>query len=644
MMLSEQIHRYPRWIVWLIELLCTLSVVLGLIRFGRDLLRYLWFLRGGPDTSFFRRVPFLPDIVAAVRDATANNPIVEYRGLLPALSWLALALLAALILRNALPTIRTSPRGMLIEFVGGWLPVPWEALHAIKVTEDVSATRFVLLAETDRHYLTGWHRFYSFIYRFGLRRGFLITSMISDFQELVKTLLSESDRVARVLENVRPAQLQEEASSPLFRLLLSPASFFSQRTKAEARAEAAAPAAGYVSASVSVAGSSSAALLQGSYPMRIKAIFSWGALGLAVLLILRYIVYWLTFLAVVFESLRSMAPFRGLGTEAQLHAPLWILVAAHLLLIGMLWVLAGLYNLLPEVQLRSDGIGVRYFSRWFVVPWGRITAVKVTELSEESQIVLIQFNGGLPTSSRLSSLLYDGSVAPGLLITSAISNFEPLMQRIVLEVTHSTSPQGAAVDSPVLQAEASSPLLLMSLRAAPTLDYLVEQVRADETTKELRIPALLRASGPMFWLALPIAVLPFLDYAIRQALVPSGGLIMAGVVLFFLSLLEWPLVVLGMILLDDMTGGGEEGNRAFYLYPKIQLPRLLPLAGSLICLLLGIPVVPVLLWIAAIGWSFLLSAGLWEALYDWHGPQLLAGGLVPVGFQLLVLLVYLLIG
>jgi len=67
---------------------------------------------------------------------------------------------------------------------------------------------------------------------------------------------------------------------------------------------------------------------------------------------------------------------------------------------------------------------------------------------------------------------------------------------------------------------------------------------------------------------------------------------------------------------------------------------LLPLVGALIIVLLGVPLLPVLLWLVAIGWSFLLAAGLWEALYDWRGGLLLAGGLVPVAFQLLILLGY----
>ncbi len=114
-------------------------------------------------------------------------------------------------------------------------------------------------------------------------------------------------------------------------------------------------------------------------------------------------------------------------------------------------------------------------------------------------------------------------------------------------------------------------------------------------------------------------------------------------VLFLLSLLEWPLVCLLSVILDEMSGGGEEDNRAFYLYPWTQLPRLLPQVGGLVMILLGIPILPVLFWIGAIGWSFLLAAGLWEALYGWRSGQLLAGGLIPVVFQLLILLAYIIV-
>jgi hypothetical protein len=412
--------------------------------------------------------------------------------------------------------------------------------------------------------------------------------------------------------------------------VLSPGSFFSRRTKAEADAP------------TQLVMGSGRELLRGTYPRRISLIFTWVAGLLAVLLLIRYVVYWLKFLALTFPLLQSLPLFDRLELR-DLPAPWWLLVAAHLLVVLLIWLLAGLRNLLPDLEARGDGLAVQHFGRWIVVPWSAIAAIKVTELSEESRIVLIQASGGLPASSRLSSLIYEGSLAPGVLVTSALSNFEQVIQRIVLEVTRSHSERGAPSDTPILQSDARSNFLLLSFRAGPTLDQLVDESRADEETKQLDLRRLVRAAGPMAWLALPPALLLLFDRSIQQGILPNGTIIGGMIVLFLLSMLEWPLVALTMTTIDDMTGGGEEGYRGFYLYPTIQLPRLLPLVGALIMVLLGVPFLPVLLWLGAIGWSFLLAAGMCESLYEWRGGQLFAGGLVPVVFQLVILLAYLIV-
>ncbi len=641
-MVAEQIHRYPRWLTWALDLLSFLAVGAALLLFSRDLMALLW-RSYGIDTTLMARVPYLPEIVQAITqgatlprrevigDAGTFNLLFGLNLLLPALGWLALALLLALLFRNSLPTIRTSPRGMLIEFGGDWLPIPWEMLRAIKVTEDLAAERFVLLAETERKQLTFWHRFYGILYRFNFRRSFLIISAISDFQNLIKTLLSETDRVARVLDNVKPAKLQEEASSPLFRLLLSPGSFFSRRTKAEV---AAAPA-------QVVMNFGGREVLRGTYPRRIGAIFVWVAGLLALVLLVRYAIYWLKFLALTFPALQNQPLFDRLELRL-LPAPWWLLVAAHLLLLLVIWLLAGLRNLLPNIETRGDGLAIRYFGRWVVVPWSSIKSIKVTELSEESRIVLIQA-AGLPTYSRLASLIYEGSFAPGMLVTSAITNFEQVLQRVVLEVSRYQSERGAPTDKPIFQSDARSNLLLLSFRAGPTIDTLVAEARDDDTTKLVDTRRMLRAAGTMAWLALPPALLLLFDRSIQQGILPNGSIIGGMIVLFLLGMLEWPLTALALQTLDDMTGGGEEGYRGFYLYPTIQLPRLLPLFVALLMVLLGVPFLPVLLWLGAIVWSFLLAAGMAEALYDWRGGQLFAGGLIPVVFQLLILLAYLVV-
>jgi hypothetical protein len=227
-----------------------------------------------------------------------------------------------------------------------------------------------------------------------------------------------------------------------------------------------------------------------------------------------------------------------------------------------------------------------------------------------------------------------------VLATSAMSNFEPLLQRVILEVMRHPADQ-AAPDTPVFQSEARSDLLLLSLSSSQGIDRLVEDSRADSRMASVAPGAVLRAGLPMLALAILPASILFAERVLVVGVLPDGALLAAALVLLLMSLLEWPLTAVASIVLDEMSGGGEEGQRAIYLYPLVQLPRVLPLFAALLLTLVGVPILPPLLWLAAIGWSFLLAAGLWGALYDWRGGQLLTGGLIPVVYQLLILVGYL---
>jgi hypothetical protein len=626
----EQIHRYPRRLTILVELLSAVSITVATALFGRDVLLYFWHTRG-IDVQYFRKVPLLRDAVIAIAGEVPRKDLLPGAGaveLLPSLGWLAAAMLLVLLLRYSLPRVRTSARGMLVEFGGSWLPVPWENIKSIKVTD--ANNRFVLLAEVSGRYLTGWHRFYSLLYRLGWRPGFLITSAISDFDGLVRTLLSESDRVARVLEGARGAQLQEDASSPLFRLLISPGSFFSQRTKAEAAA--------VVSASPTQSRASDP--VQGTYPSRITALFRGAAYLLAGLGVLRAIVLLMMFLALTFPNIRPWPVFNSLQLRV-LPANWWLIVAA-LLVVAVLGGLASVLRyLLPNIEARNEGIAVHYFRRKHMLPWSQLTGVKQTELSDDNRVVIMQMRGSMPLPARVSSLIYDGSMQPGVLMTSALSNFEPMLQRVILEVMSGPARPARPDEQPIFQDEAQSDMLLMTLSSSNGLDQLVETARADDSTKQLGPGALLRAARPMIALALMPPLILFADRALQQGILPDMRLLIVMIILFLLGMLEWPLAAMGSIALDEMTGGGEEGNRAWYLYPVSQLPRVIALVGVLVLTTLAVPVLATLLWLGTLVWVFLLAAGLWGDLYDWRGGQLLVGGLIPVVFQLLVLIGYL---
>lgn len=643
---AESFHRYPRLITSSIAWLSALLVTLGMLNLGVAVLRGLWDLFGRDD-SLLRQVPFLATVVSWIEGRARPHAatLVEFfPTLLAPLAWAAVALLIALVLRNAFPAVRTSSTGMLVEFAGKWLPLRWEDVRELKVTQDLAGERFVLLAETNSKQLTTWHRLYSFVYGFGARPGFYITSNISQFDDLLKTMIGQSERNARALEGAMPIRVREDAQSPLFRLLLSPGAFFSRTARDETPADA----------ELSYAGGP----VRAAYPARITALIGGAAALLALGITVAYLGYIGRFLALSFPALRELwpfsltlgdaryvelynayrtvgVPFMGVAGRPDLPAPWWLLVAAHLMLLlavpGLLW----LRGLLPALESRDDGLALRRGGRWHVVPWERVSAFKATELSEQSQILLLQ-SPSLPAASRLSSLLYDGSAAPGTLITSAASNFQPLLSHALNRIV----PLEQEGRPPVLQQEARSWLFWLAFQRRPALAALVEEARADEASKRLAAPRLSAAAWPMTMLALVPALMLLADGLLADT-PPTLGLLGACLGMWLFAMLEWPLVSLVSVLLDENTGGGEEGYRAVALYPTSQLPRLLPLLAALLMLVTGAPLLPALAWIAAIAWAFWLASGLFEALYEWQGSQSILGGLLPVFWQLLLLIGFL---
>lgn len=644
---TESVHRYPRLLTVSFNGISLLLVMFALIGFGGALLRLLWGAFG-IDRTLVGSIPGLSAVVDWI--AGPSLPRVDLIGalptLLPALIWLAVALLIGLLLRNALPTVRVSPRGLLVEFAGNWLPIGWEHLKALYVTADTAGERFVLLTQVDNRRLTGWHRLYSLLYRLTGRPGFYITSSINGFDTLVQTILSESERAARGLEGVTAVRLREDAPSPLFGFLLSPASFFSRQAKTETTTAAPTIRSG--------------GPVPGVYPLRITALIRGAIVVIAALALWRYLGYWARFIALEIPAVRlnplfswtytdpdyralyeayrtSGVPFFGVEGFPNLPQPWWLLVAAHLML-GLAWLtISWLRGLLSNLEARDNGIAVtNVFAKPQLIPWNRVQAFKATELSEQSQILLLQARG-LPFSQRFNSLLYDGSSTPGVLITSAIGNYQPLLQQTLERL----APLETAERPPILQQEAASPVFWPAFSRRPALAELVAVARADEATRQISTPALLRVARPMAAVALFPALLLLAAGLLDGDQVPTFGLFLGALVLWFFGMLEWPIVALSSLLLDDNTGGGDEGYRALYVYPASQLPRLIPLVAALIFTIVGVPLLAGLLWVAAIVWAFWLAAALWEALYEWQGTQAILGGLVPVIWQLLLLVGFL---
>lgn len=646
MRIQERYHRYPRLVTAAIAWLSALLVVLAMAHLGATLLRGLWSIYGRND-AWLDILPWLRPVVTWIASGS-GAPVTSIWDLAPLLLgplvWTALALFVALMLRNAFPAVRTGHQGLLVEFAGAWLPIPWEHLATLKVTSDLAGERFIVLVETSPRDLTAWHRLYSFLYRFGWQPGFYISSNINEFETLIKTILEENRRVARAIEGVQEVRLQEEARSPLFQLILGPGAFFS---RPETLPTEQTPPPG--------------APVRAVYPVRVTAILTTVVGLFAAGAVWSYLGYWVRFLALMLPAVRNLPPFRwtygdagyvelynafrtravplfGIEGRPDLPAPWWVLVAAHLMLLIAIPLILWLPGLLPDLESREDGLLVRprLRRRWRLIPWSRVVAFKATEVSEQSAVLLLQMRGRL--GSRLTSLLYDGTLAPGMLITSAIGMFRPLVSDMLQRLVRLERAGG----TPILQQEARSWLFWLALGRRPALNALVAEARADATTKQLAASWLWPAARAMAILALMPALL-LLMHGLLGDRVPTPGLALGALALWVLGILEWPLVALATILLDERTGGGEEDYRALALYPRSQMPRVLPLLGAFLLLVVGAPVLPVLAWVGAIVWAYWLTAGLCEALYEWRGSQALLGGLLPVFWQLLLLIAFLIL-
>ncbi len=630
----EQVHRYPRRITMIFEMLCSALVLVALVRWGRAILQFLWDAdRQGITVTImdFADKGWFRSLINWLNGAASRPRFAQSTELTPHFILLAGALFATLFIRNFFPTIRTSGRGLLIEWSNSWLPVGWEQVKGLRVTEDLAGERFVLLLQTDTKGLTGWHRFYSFLYRLGFRRGIIITSAISNFEQLAKTLVSELDQVARQLSKP-PVRLDEKATSPLFQLLLSPAGFFSRRSKTDQE---------YVNQATEAARSAQAGKvtsLMATYPKRIRTLLASVAGLLALFGILRSLSILRRWVGAAFAGLAEFSFFQ-MGPLPRTTVVWWMPVAAVLVLALLIPMLIVIRNILPDVESRPQGLAVRYFNRWMLVPWGEITAVKSADLSEANHVVLIQTtNKALHFSHRISSLLFDGSNARGVLLTSALSTFEPLLQQIVLEV--SRGERNVESEDGILVEDAPAWLLRLIFKPSEAIDRMVSAYSKKPETTKLTYKDLLGAATPMVWLAgLPTIIL-LAEQIINNGAPPTAGRIIGALFFFLFCLIEWPLAAGIAQIMEQNLEEDAHRSRPFYLYPIAQLPRLLLLVTILIFILLGVPLLPVLLWLGAAVWSFLLTAGLWEGLYGWSSTKLLAMGAIPAVYQLMILLAW----
>lgn len=374
------------------------------------------------------------------------------------------------------------------------------------------------------------------------------------------------------------------------------------------------------------------AKLQGdNLPSYILSYSRWGSIirtGIAILLagvaLGRWVLAWVHFLRPAIEVMSRTAWGTPEGSRLLLDTlaaqPLRPLVAAHVGLLLTGGALALIYTALPDLSLADEGLAVRTLTGWHVIPWTAITVVRIQSFARsDRRLVLIQGKWARWSPwPRLVSACLGAGFAPGVLFTSGIRDFKPLILRLYQEVKKA-SPQTLFDD------EFVSPSALLVLEPTPTLDTLVDQAQGEGWPMGVSAQAMAAVPAGLVLIELLILVL-------------QGGIWWEPFIIVALCAFEWLIGAFYLYALAEFFPGQVELREAALLYPLPQIPRALLTLPMAMLVAAGLPFLAAMLGLAGVLWAVILTAFLVRRLFHLRSvlPAVI-GGAFQALFQFLAL-------
>ncbi len=338
----------------------------------------------------------------------------------------------------------------------------------------------------------------------------------------------------------------------------------------------------------------------------------------------RFIVAWVKFLRPAIEVMSQTSWGTPEGIRLLLDTvaaqPQRPLVAAHIGLLLMIGTLAFIYTALPNLTIADNGLAARTLTGWHLIPWSQISVVRIQSFAEsDRRLVLIQGTWSRWSPwPRLVSACLGAGFAPGLLLTSDIRDFKPLILRLYQEVK-SASPDALFDD------EFVSPSALLVMEPQPTLDTLTTQAQGE--------------GWPMSVSAQAMAAVP-LGLVLVQLLmlIVQGDLWWKTVVIIALGAFEWPIGSAYLYALAEFFPGDVGFREAALLYPLPQIPRALLALPMAMLVGVGLPFLAAMIGLAGVLWAVLLTAFLVRRIFLVRSIVPVAiGGAFQALFQFLVL-------
>jgi hypothetical protein len=361
-----------------------------------------------------------------------------------------------------------------------------------------------------------------------------------------------------------------------------------------------------------------------SYSRWVSIIRTGAAILLAGIAIGRWVLAWVNFLRPAIDVMSRTAWGTREGSRLLLDTivaqPLRPLVAAHVGILLTAGALAFLYAALPNLSIADEGLAVRTLTGWHVIPWATIAVVRIQSFAEsDRRLVLIQgtWTRWAPWP-RLVSVCMGAGFQPGVLFTSDIRDFKPLILRVYQEVK-SSSPQALFDDDFV------SPSALLVLEPIPTLDTLVEQAQGEGWPMGVSAQAMAAVPAGLVLVELLILML-------------QRGIWWEPVAIVALCEFEWLIGTFYLYALAEFFPGQIEFREAALLYPLPQIPRALLTLPMMMLVAAGLPFLAAMVGLAGLLWSVILTIFLVRRVFRLRSilPAVI-GGAFQALYQFLVL-------
>ena len=363
-----------------------------------------------------------------------------------------------------------------------------------------------------------------------------------------------------------------------------------------------------------------------SYPRWVR----WSRTGAVILLVgitlVRWVLAWVNFVRPLIEVMNNTSWGSSEGSQVLIQTlaaqPLRPLISANLSLLLVAGALAFLYAFLPDLALTDDGVAARTLLGWKVIPWTSVTVVRIISLSESDRhVVLVQGTWARWSIwPRLVSACLGAGFAPGLLLTSGIRDFEPLMTRLYGEVKE-------AVPDALFDDGFMSPSVLLILEPTSTLANLVAQARDERWPISFSAQAMAAVPAGLILLQLLLMIL-------------EGGVWWEPIAVAGLCGMEWLIGTFYLYALAEFFPGDIDFEEAALLYPLPQIPRALLAIPMAMLVAAGAPFLAAMLGLVSVLWAVILTALMVQQMYRLKSilPAVI-GGAVQALFQFLILVI-----